>query len=116
MSKNWPEVHIYDPAREEILDWPIAVKKELGSILTKIQKGKPVGYPDTERMASVGPGVFEIRMKDAIGIYRAFYITKTDYGILVFHSFQKKSQKTPVKEIETGRIRLKTFLEELKNG
>lgn len=36
-------VIIYEPARKEILTWPLEIKKDLGSILTKLQKGEPVG-------------------------------------------------------------------------
>ncbi len=48
MGKEWFQVHIYEPARKEIIHWPLEVKKDLGSILTKLQKGDLVGYPDTE--------------------------------------------------------------------
>lgn len=112
---HWLSVIFYDPARKEILTWPIEIKKDLGSILTKLQKGENVGEPDTKAMKSVATGCFEIRLKGADGIYRAFYILKTEVGILVFHSFKKKSQKTSIKEIETGKIRLKTLLKELGN-
>lgn len=112
---NWLSVIFYDPARKEILTWPVEIKKDLGSILTKLQKRESVGEPDTKSMKSVATGCFEIRLKGADGIYRAFYILKTEVGILVFHSFKKKSQKTPVKEIDTGKIRLKEFLKELGN-
>ena len=108
-------VVIYDPARKEILTWPIEIKKDLGSILTKLQKGESVGEPDTKSMKSVASGCFEIRLKGADGIYRAFYILKTEVGILVFHSFKKKSQKTPIKEIDTGKTKLKALLKELNN-
>jgi phage-related protein len=66
-------------------------------------------------MKSVATGCFEIRLKGADGIYRVFYILKTEVGILVFHSFIKKTQKTPTKEIETGKIRLSALLKELGN-
>ncbi len=116
MGKEWFQVHIYEPARKEIIGWPIEVKKDLGSILTKLQKGDLVGYPDTEPVQTVAPGVFEIRLKDASGIYRAFYLTKSEFGILVFHSFKKKSQKAPKHEIDTGKKRLRAFLMELENN
>ncbi len=112
---NWLSVIFYDPARKEILTWPAEIKKDLGSILTKLQKRESVGEPDTKSMKSVASGCFEIRLKGADGIYRAFYILKTEVGILVFHSFKKKSQKTPQKEIDTGKTRLKEFLKELSN-
>ncbi len=107
-------VTIYEPARKEILTWPLEIKKDLGSILTKLQKGEPVGYPDVDSMRSVGPGCIEVRLKGADGIYRGFCVIKVESGILVFHSFKKKTQKTPLKEIETGKKRLKALLEELK--
>ncbi len=114
-TKNWLNVIIYEPARKEILTWPLDIKKDLGSILTKLQKNESVGFPDTDSMRSVAVGCFEIRLKSADGIYRAFYIIKTEYGILLFHSFKKKTQKTPRQEIETGKKRLRSQLEELED-
>ena len=114
-QKAWTPVLIYEPARKELLNWPMALKKDLGSILTKLQKGEAVGYPDTDTMKTVAPGCREIRLKGPDGIYRAFYVIDTGHGILVFHCFQKKTQKTPKSEIETGQKRLKTFLRELED-
>ena len=115
VSKTWLQVFISDPARKEILRWPMDVKKDLGAILTKLQKGSPVGYPDTEPMNTVAAGVFEIRLKDSSGIFRAFYLIKTEHGIIVVHSFKKKSQKTAKHEIETARLRLNAYLAELSD-
>jgi phage-related protein len=42
-------------------------------------------------------------------------VIETDLGILVFHGFKKKTQQTPQTEIDTGKKRLKAFLEELKD-
>jgi phage-related protein len=114
-SRGWIQVFLSDQTRDEAHNWPIEVRKDLGAILTKLQKGETVGYPDTKPMSVVAKGVFEIRLKDASGIFRAFYLIKTEHGIVVFHSFKKKSQKTPKHEIETARSRLHTYLEELKN-
>ncbi|MEK2644607.1 type II toxin-antitoxin system RelE/ParE family toxin [Bdellovibrio sp. BCCA] len=108
-------VFLHPPAQKEIQSWPLSVKKDLGGILTQLQKGEKVGFPDTRAMSAVAPGVIEIRLKGTDGIFRAFYILKSHTGIIVFHAFQKKSQKTPRQEIETGRIRLADFLRELQN-
>ena len=64
---NWLKVFIYDPARSEIQQWPAEVKKDFGSILTKLQKGEAVGFPDTKPMTNLARGAFEIRLKDAHG-------------------------------------------------
>lgn len=74
-----------------------------------------MGYTNTESMKTVDPGCFEIRLKGADGIYIAFYVLKTDIGILIFHSFKKKTQKTTKVDIETGKTRLKNLLKDLKN-
>lgn len=115
MSEHWLNVLIYDPARKEIAAWPLSIKKDLGAILTKLQKKDFVGYPDIDQMKSVAQGCAEIRLKGVDGIYRAFYVIETEHGILVFHGFKKKTRKTPQHEIETGRKRLQYFLRELEN-
>lgn len=48
VSKNWLQVFISDQARKKIIEWPLEIRKDLGSILTKLQKGSSVSYPDTK--------------------------------------------------------------------
>lgn len=107
----WFRVEMSTWATAEVRSWPREVKKDFSTILTKLQKHETVGYPDTKYMGIIGPGVFEIRLLGRDGIYRAFYVLKSEIGVLVFHAFKKKSQKTPKQEIETGKQRLKYFLE-----
>jgi phage-related protein len=108
-------VYFYDPARKEIREWPMEIKKDLGSILSLLQMGESVGMPDVKPMPSIAKGASEIRIKDQSGIYRVFFVIETDIGVLVFHGFKKKTQQTPQNEIDTGKKRLKVFLEELKD-
>jgi phage-related protein len=115
VRKRSLDIYISDQVRSEIRDWPTDVRKDLGAILTKLQIGFSVGFPDTKPIFTVAKGVFEIRLKDERGIFRVFYFIKTELGIVVFHSFQKKSQKTPKQEIDTGRKRMRIYLEELEN-
>ena len=61
-------------------------------------------------MPSVGPGASELRIRDASGIYRAFYLVKQADSILVFHAFVKKTQKTPERELTVGKKRLREML------
>jgi phage-related protein len=113
--KNWLLVYVYDPARNEIVEWPIEVKKDLGSILTKLQKREKVGMPDVRTMPSVAKGCSEIRLKDVSGIFRVFYVMESKDGVFVFHAFKKKTEQTSQREIETARKRLKAFLKELQD-
>ena len=59
----------------------------------------------------MGDGLFELRLKAAEGIARVFYCTVVGRKIVVLHKFVKKTDKTPKKELETARARLK----EIKN-
>ena len=51
--------------------------------------------------------MFELRIKAAEGIARVFYCTVVGRRIVMLHQFVKKSDKTPRKELETARRRMK---------
>jgi len=88
------------------------VRKELGKAILDLQKGHTLGMPLSRPMSSVALGVEELRMRDHSGIYRTFYFQKSSRGILIFHAFVKKTQKTPSHEVDLGRKRLKEMLDE----
>ena len=69
--------------------------------------GPDLGMPHTRAM---GGGLFELRIKAAEGIARVFYCTVVDRRIVVLHQFVKKSDKTPPKELEIARRRMKEVL------
>ena len=97
----------HSKAREVIKTFPTEVRKELGKAIFDLQKGHTVGMPLSRPLPSVALGGEELRIRDRAGIYRTFYVTKSARGIGVFHAFVKKTQKTPLQEIELGRTRLK---------
>ncbi|KFL30680.1 hypothetical protein JP75_13135 [Devosia riboflavina] len=51
--------------------------------------------------------LWEMRMKGKDGIARAVYVTAHAQRVVVVHVFQKKTQKTPRREIELARQRAK---------
>lgn len=51
-----------------------------------------------------------MRVKDQNSTVRVFYLTSAPTAIVVFHSFQKKSKKTPAREIDLARRRLREVL------
>jgi phage-related protein len=53
-----------------------------------------------------GP-VWEMRLKGKDGIARAAYVTASGRRVVVVHVFEKKTQKTPRREIETALRRAK---------
>lgn len=56
-----------------------------------------------------GP-VWEMRMKGKDGIARAAYVTATGRRVVIVHVFEKKTQKTPRREIEIALRRAKEVL------
>ena len=60
---------------------------------------------------TVAPGVSELRVKGEDGTFRVFYFTATAKGVMVFHAFAKKTQRTPPLEIELAKKRLKELLD-----
>ena len=56
-------------------------------------------------MPTVGKGVEDFRVKEAGGAFRVIYTARVEDAIFVLHAFQKKSQATPKRDLETARER-----------
>lgn len=69
-----------------------------------VEFGPNLGMPHSRAM---GDGLFELRLKSKEGIGRVFYCTVVAQRIIVLHAFIKKSQKTPKKELDTARRRMR---------
>lgn len=54
--------------------------------------------------------LFEIRIKDKTGISRILYFTHTGKKLILLHGFTKKKNKTPEREIDTAKERMKDYL------
>lgn len=102
MQSDLKPVVFHPAAKQEIKTFPEPVRKEMGGLLFDLQKGKMLVMPHSKPMPSIAVGAHELRVRDSDGIYRAFYYLKHKAGIIVFHCFQKKSQKTPLREIQKG--------------
>ena len=66
---------------------------------------------DFKPMASIGKGVWEIRISDEASQFRVIYIAKIKDAVFVLHCFQKKSQKTPLKDLDLASKRLRELLQ-----
>jgi len=71
-----------------------------------IEHGPNLGLPHTD---SFGGGLFELRLKGAGGIARVFFCTMVEQEIVMLHSFIKKTQKTPEKELKIAKARMKEW-------
>lgn len=94
-------------ARGDLRKFPDQARREAGHQLHLVQLG--LEPDDWKSMASVGVGVYEIRIHTA-GEHRVFYIAKYTEGVYVLHVFQKKSQRTAKADIALGQQRLRDVL------
>jgi phage-related protein len=86
------------------------VRKAIGEALRDLQKGISLGLPLSRPMSTVASGAYELRLKSKTTAIRVFYFAKLAEAIVVFHAFQKKTQKTPLDELAVGRQRLREVL------
>ena len=57
----------------------------------------------TKFVKHIEDGIFELRAEHNGNIFRVFFIFDEGNIVLLFNGFQKKSQKTPRKEIELAK-------------
>ncbi len=102
---NWKVTFYSDKVEETTLSFPRGILTSFLHIAEMIEEfGPALGLPYTK---AIGEGLFEIRAKGKEGIGRSFFCTVKGKEIIILHSFIKKSQKIPKKELATARKRLK---------
>ena len=95
---SWKIIFFTQKVEAETLAFPAGILANFLHILEMIEEFGP---------APMGDGLFEIRAKGEEGIGRAFFCTVEGKEIIILHSFVKKTQRTPKKELEKARCRLK---------
>lgn len=90
-------------------DFPDGARLEVGYQLSEVQQGNDPA--DWKPMTTVGAGVREIRVRDAVGAFRVIYLATLHDEILVLHAFQKKTRATPRRDIDLAARRLREWRE-----
>ena len=102
---SWKITFFSSKVEAEVLAFPAGILANFLHISEMIEEfGPALGKPHT---ATMGNGLFEIRAKGKEGIGRAFFCAIKGKEIVILHSFVKKTQRTPKKELEKARRRLK---------
>lgn len=96
----------YNKAVEIELDaWPVGLRVRFRALTVRMEEHGPnLGMP---HMRALGNGLFEIRAKAEEGIGRAFFCTMVGRKIIILHSFIKKTDKIPKKELNIALTRQK---------
>jgi len=89
----------------ETLSFPTGILANFLHIAEMIEEfGPALGAPYTKPL---GDGLFEVRAKGKEGIGRSFFCMVKGQEVIILHSFIKKSQQTPKKEMKIAQKRLK---------
>ncbi len=91
--------------QEQIIELPDTLAARY-IVLTRrmLAIGPNLGEPHTKPM---GSGLFELRLKGAEGIARVIFCMLIGKRIVVLHSFIKKTDRTPKRELEIAQDRMK---------
>jgi phage-related protein len=91
--------------QEQIIELPDTLAARY-IVLTRrmLAIGPNLGEPHTK---SMGSGLFELRLKGAEGIARVFFCMLIGKRIVILHSFIKKTDRTPKRELEIAQDRMK---------
>ena len=102
---SWKITFFNEMVEADTLAFPSGILANLLHIMEMIEEfGPNIGKPYT---APMGKGLFEIRAKGKEGIGRSLFCIEKDKEIIVLHSFMKKTQKTPRRELDKARKRMK---------
>ena len=102
---NWT-IRFHSPEVEQfLLDLPDGLLACYLRLIDLIRADGPhLGMPHTRAMRG---GLFELRLSGREGIGRLFFCTAVNRQIIFLHGFIKKSERTPLRELEKARQRLK---------
>ncbi len=95
----------------DLRTFPLAARREAGHQLDQVQNGREPD--DWKPMNTVGLGVREIRVRDALGAFRVIYVAKFVDAVYVLHCFEKKSQKTAKADIDLAATRYRDLSKEV---
>jgi phage-related protein len=79
------------------------VRSAVGTDIAQVQWRWPVSRP---LVGAFGGGLYEVRTSLDGNIYRVFFCVEGD-AMFLLHGFQKKTQKTPQREIDIALARKK---------
>ncbi len=102
---DWEILYYSEDVQHAIMQLPAGIQARYIHLSQRMLNfGPNLGMPHTR---ALGKGLFELRMKSQEGIGRGFYATVQGRRIVMLHVFVKKSPKTPARELEIARARLK---------
>ena len=95
-------------SRSDLRAFPARARRLAGFQLLRVQQG--LEPTDWKPVAGVGSGVREIRIQAGTA-HRVFYLARFSEGIYIVHAFEKRTRKTPKKDIDLARERYRDLVD-----
>lgn len=92
---------------EFLLGLPAATRLEIVDAIVLLQGRAHLSMPLSRNLASIRPGLHELRVRDRTGQVRVFYYLKRGEAIYLIHALRKKTQQIPARELEVVLKRIK---------
>ena len=98
-------VYFSDAVQEQVFELPDTLAARYIVLARRmVAIGPNLGMPHAKAM---GEGLFELRLKGAEGIARVFYCAVVNRRIVMLHSFVKKTERTPKRDLMVATSRMK---------
>ena len=101
-------IEFFGSSRQAIRAFPDEARRTAGFQLDRVQRG--LEPTDWKSFPSVGPGVMEIRIREAYGAFRVMYVARFAEAVYVLHAFQKRSRKTARLDVELARAHYRELM------
>ena len=92
---------------DDLRAFPERARHHAGYQLERVQRG--LEPDDWKAMQSVGPGVREIRVRDASGAFRVIYVATFMEAVYVLHAFAKKTARTAPRDLALAKLRFRAL-------
>lgn len=98
-------VYLDKNANRELHQFPESVQIEFVAYFKILSLEGKLDFPEARK---IDRNLYELRIK-LLGAYRGFYAYIGKTSIIILHCFQKKTNKTPLKDIKTAKTRLRQY-------
>lgn len=99
-------------ALDDLRAFPDPARQRAGFELYRLQQG--LDPADWKPISSVGPGVREIRVQTGRA-FRVLYVAQFAEAVYVLHAFEKKTQRTPKRDLDLAHRRLAELLRQRRS-
>ena len=94
------------PVREWLLSMSSENRKAIGKAIRTVEFGWPVGMPLCRSIKGY-KGLWEIRTDISDGRIARVFFCVHEGAMVLLHGFIKKTQKTPIRELDVARGRMR---------